>query len=92
METVALKDILNCKIYPNPVHSILNLEYELKKDARVHFQLFTIDGVPVKAISPKNRTKGTYRETLDCSSLSARNYVLRITANDLFIKEVIIKK
>jgi len=47
--------------------------------------------MPVKAISPKKKSKGVYYETLDCSSLHSRDYVLRITANDLFINEVIIK-
>jgi len=91
-ETVNLNDILICKLYPNPVNSILNIEYELKQDSKVSFQLFTIEGVFLKSISPKQRTKGTYYETLDCSSLSTRNYVLRIIANDLFANKVIIKK
>jgi len=91
-ETASLKDVLTCRLYPNPVSSTLNLEYELKQNATVSFQLFTIDGVSLKAISPKQRSKGAYRETLDCSSLPARNYVLRITANGLFANEVIIKK
>ena len=91
-ETANLKDIMICKLYPIPVHTVLNLDYELKKDAMVSFQLFSIDGIPVKAIGLKKRTKGNYRETLDCSSLPERNYVLRIMANDLFVNEVIIKK
>jgi len=91
-ETANLKDIMTCKLYPNPVHSILNLEYELKQDANVGFQLFTINGVLLKTISPKKHIKGNYHETMDCSSLSAKDYVLRITANDLSVNEVIVKK
>jgi len=33
-ETASLEDIMTCKLYPNPVHSILNLEYELKQELR----------------------------------------------------------
>jgi len=91
-EAVSLTDMLICKLYPNPVSSVLNMEYELKKDATVGFQLFTIDGALLKAIVPKQRKKGVYRETLDCSSLPVKSYVLRIAANGLFMNEVIIKK
>ncbi|MCL1934032.1 MAG: T9SS type A sorting domain-containing protein [Candidatus Azobacteroides sp.] len=91
-ETANLKDILTCKIYPDPVSALLTLEYELKADAKVGFQLFAINGHPVKTIHAKNRVKGIYSETLDCSSLLPGNYILRITANNLFMNEVIIKK
>lgn len=91
-EMLHLKDILTCQLYPNPVSSILHIKYELAQDATVNFQLFTIEGVLLKSITPKQRTAGTYSETLDCSSLATRNYVLRITANDLVANEVIIKK
>ena len=87
-----LEDILTCRIYPDPVNTLLNLEYELKADAKVSFQLFAIDGHPVKSINPRNRAKGVYSETLDCSSLHPGDYILRITANNLFMNEVIIKK
>jgi hypothetical protein len=91
-ELVSIEDILTCKLYPNPVGSILNIAYELKRESQVSFQLFTIDGILLRAINRKQETKGVYRETLDCSSLPAKNYVLRIMANDFFANEVIIKK
>jgi len=91
-KTVTLEDIMTCKIYPNPVESILNLEYDLKEDAKVSFELYSIDGIPVKKISLKAKNKGIYNESIDCSKLQTKNYVLRIIANDLFVNEIIIKK
>lgn len=91
-KTVALEDIMDCKIYPNPVTSVLNLKYELKQDAKVAFELYSIEGVPVKKIQAKSQKAGMYYESVDCSSLYPKNYVLRITANNMFINEVIIKK
>jgi hypothetical protein len=91
-KTVTLEDIMTCKIYPNPVESYLNLEYELKEDAKVSFELYTMTGLPVKKIVPKKKNKGMYYETLDCSSLQPKNYVLKITANNLFVNEIIVKK
>ena len=91
-ESLTLSDILHCKIYPNPVHDLLNLEYEVKQDATVSFQLFTIYGLPVKQIGPMKKTRGVYYETFNFSSLTDKNYVLRITANNLFVNDVIMKK
>ena len=91
-KTVSLEDIMTCKIYPNPVESTLYLEYEMKRDAKVSFQLYTISGNPVKLANPRQRTKGSYSETIDCSNLQPRQYVLRITADDKFVNEVVIKK
>jgi len=91
-KTLTLKDIMTCKIYPNPVESILNLEYDLKEDARVSFELYSIEGMPVKKISPIAKNKGIYSEAIDCSNLQSKNYVLRIIANEVFVNEIIIKK
>lgn len=91
-KTVTLMDIMSCKIYPNPVESIMNLEYELKEDAKVAFELYSLDGMPVKKIAPRSKSKGMYYETLDCSTLYPKNYVLRITANGTFVNQIIIKK
>ena len=91
-KTITLEDIMTCKIYPNPVISQMNLEYELKQDAKVSFELYSIEGMPVKKVSAKSRTKGIYDETIDCSNLQTKNYILRIIANDVFVNEIIIKK
>ena len=91
-EKVKLSDILICTIYPNPVHNLLNLDYELKREANVGFQLASVFGLPVKTIAPRKKPAGVYHETIDCSALHDKNYVLRITANELFVNEVIMKK
>ena len=92
VKTVTLEDVIACKTYPNPVESIMNLEYELKQDARVSFELYSIEGLPVKKIKAQQRSKGRYNETINCSNLRPNNYVLRITVDNLSINEVIIKK
>ncbi|MDR1714465.1 MAG: T9SS type A sorting domain-containing protein [Prevotella sp.] len=91
-KTVTLEDIMVCKLYPNPVESMLNIEYELEEDAKVSFELYSIEGMPVKRIQAKLQKAGIYCETLDCSSLYPKNYVLRITANGMFVNEIVIKK
>lgn len=90
---VSIEDIMLCTIYPNPVESTLYLDYELKQDARVSFQLYSIDGMPIRSTNPKFKEQGIYSEVLDCSLLqSKKTYILRIIANDIIVIEKIIKK
>ena len=89
---VTLEDIMRCKIYPNPVVSVLNINYELKEDAKVSFDLYSLEGFLVRKVKAKLQKTGMYYENVDCSNLPSKNYVLRITANDFYINEVIIKK
>jgi hypothetical protein len=91
-KTVTLEDLMTCKVYPNPVISQMNLAYDLKQDAKVSFELYSIEGLSVKRIKAQQKPAGTYTETIDCSGLRPNNYVLRITANGLFVNEIIIKK
>lgn len=91
-KTVTVENMMTCKIYPNPVESQMSLEYELKQDAKISFELYSIEGLPIRKIKAQQKTAGTYTETIDCSSLRPNNYILRITANNLFVNQVIIKK
>lgn len=90
--TVSVADIMICRIYPNPVETIMNLEYELKEDTKVSFEIYSLDGMLVKKLQSKPKKAGSYNESIDCSSLSPKNYVLRITANGALVNQVIIKK
>ena len=91
-KTVSLEDIMTCKIYPNPVVSVMNIEYELKEDAKVSFELYSIEGFLVRKIKAKLQKAGMYYENVDCSNLSPKNYALRIIADGVFVNEIIIKK
>ena len=91
-KTVTLEDLMTCKIYPNPVESQMTLAYDLKEDAKVSFELYSIEGLPIRKIKAQHKTKGQYTETIDCSNLRPNSYILRITANNLTVNEIIIKK
>ena len=91
-KAIEIADIMLCKAYPNPVETRLTIEYELKEEAQVSFQLVSMQGSPVKTISKKQQNAGYYHETIDCSGLHQRSYVLRITANNQFVNQTIIKK
>lgn len=89
---VAIDDILICKIYPNPVETNLHLEYTMKQDAKVSFELYSIDGMLIRGIKSKQLNVGTYTNDIDCMDLTPRVYILKISANNISMKEVIIKK
>lgn len=91
-KTIALEDVMICKVYPNPVKTYLSLEYELKTDAKVSFLIYSLDGNLMRTIKGKQRTKGDYYETLDCSSLPNKTYILRIVANGTFVNEKLMKR
>ena len=92
IKEITLEDILTCKVYPNPVITTMNLEYEIKEDADVSFQLYSVTGNMVKTIRNKRRPVGKYTETMDCSGIQPGNYVLRIEANGVRGNYVIVKK
>lgn len=92
VKTATLDDIMECRMFPNPVELVLNIEYTLKKNANVSFYIYSMEGNIVKMIKNKFQKAGTYYEYINCYSLQRRNYVLRITADDKFTNEVIIKK
>ncbi|WP_165044977.1 T9SS type A sorting domain-containing protein [Dysgonomonas sp. ZJ709] len=91
-KSVFIEDIVSCKIYPNPVESLLTLDYEVKLDAKIAFEIYSMDGMPVKRVKAQDRKPGRYYESIDCSNLYPRNYILRITVNNLVVNEKIIKK
>lgn len=92
IKSVTIDDIITCKIYPNPVSSFMNLKYDLLLDADISFELYSIEGMPVKRIKNSFKKAGTYEDYIDCTSLHPKSYVLRITANGKFLNEIIIKE
>lgn len=88
----SIEDYITCELYPNPVVSTLNLKYELTQDAKVSFELYSIEGMPVKKIKAQSKTAGTYYESIDCSNLQSKSYVLRIMADEFMLNQVVIKK
>lgn len=78
--------------YPNPIETDLFVEYYLNQDAKVGISLYDMSGKQIITISEKNQEKGLYYETIECSSLIAGNYILRLVVNNEIINEKILKK
>jgi hypothetical protein len=89
---VSIPGVLSCKLYPNPVETVLTVAYEVSMKANVSFGLYSIDGFPVEILPARPHEPGTYSLTFNCSGLFPRNYILRVTANDKVANGLVIKK
>lgn len=87
-----LEDYITYKIYPNPVDTELNIAYTMKEDATVNFELYYMGGALARKIERLNQSIGDHSETINCSGLMQGNYVLRITVNNTFENEKILKR
>ena len=77
---------------PNPASTILNIEYNLEQEASVVITLYSsVHGI-VKTIPLKNRQRGLYTETIDCSALLPGVYIIKFDVKDESVSNVILKK
>ncbi len=87
-----LSGYISYKIYPNPVSTLLTIEYTIKEEVPVSFELFSFDGNVIRKVAKQTYQKGDYTESFVMSGLMKGNYILRITANNEFVNEKIIKE
>ena len=79
-------------LYPNPVANDLYIEYLLEENATVNISLYDMGGKLIKSLPETIQHAGVYYETVDCTSLSTGNYILRLNVNEKVINEKILKK
>ena len=90
-QVVPIENLVSYQIYPNPISTNLNIGYTMKVDNPITIQLFSLEGNLVKQVKKDWLTKGDYQESINCSNLNQGNYILRITINNSFVNEKIIK-
>ena len=84
-------NVISFKVYPNPIsNDLLNIEYELKKDAPVNFILLDNMGKEVYKIN-ENQTSGKHIDKMNLQSLSTGLYYLEVIINDKGDTQPIIK-
>ncbi|PCH67150.1 MAG: hypothetical protein COC01_06380 [Bacteroidetes bacterium] len=87
-----LLDITNFKVYPNPTHNKIIIEYSLERDNRVEISIYDIIGKKLQNIVNKSQNKGDYYYTFDFKEFDfqAGNYFLKIVlANEVVVKKVV---
>ncbi len=69
---------LNFKVYPVPFNDILNIEYQLKKDAHVQISIYDVNGKLVQTIVSANKQVGDYKLIVNANSFEKGMYILKL--------------
>ena len=68
-------------VYPNPVVNIVNVEYQIKSVATVKFEIYSMTGAKVIALTACTKPIGEFTEMLSVGTLLPGMYVLNITVD-----------
>ncbi len=83
--------INSARIYPNPISSNTNIDFDLKTDENVSIDLFDIQGKLIKSILPlEKRLAGSHRENIDCSDIVAGTYFCNIKMGETIVNEKVV--
>ncbi|NDW17921.1 T9SS C-terminal target domain-containing protein [Dysgonomonas sp. 216] len=77
--------------YPNPIASLLNIEYYLTYDVDVSISLYDVSGKKITGIYQYNKQAGLYQESINCFGLSSGTYFLHFNIGNEQIVEKILK-
>lgn len=83
---------LSYNFYPNPVESVLNIEYYLEKPSSVTISLYNLEGRLMKTVTKSISFSGVYTETIDCSQLSKGTYIISVATGYKMYSDKVIKK
>ncbi len=70
------------QVYPSPASSSLFIEFQLKENADVSIDLFTINGKHYKSLMKDNYPAGEHKVDIDANALKSGYYLLNIRLND----------
>jgi len=77
-QTINQKPVI--KLYPNPVSSILNVNYTLFAQNNVKINIYDITGKIVRTIDYQNNPIGIFNKTINCSDLDRGTYILELVS------------
>lgn len=78
--------------YPNPVHTTLEFEYYLSREAVICYELYTLSGMLFYKTNPEKIRGGAHEHQIDMSQYANGVYILRVRMNENIYSEKIIKK
>ena len=74
-------DVLNTLVYPNPIHDLVNVQFELLKSSNVTIELMDIQGKLIQRMD-LGMKNGVVQTTLNTENLNKGAYFLRIQTNE----------
>ncbi len=69
------------KVYPNPVSSVANVNFNIKQSGNVSFNVYDLRGRLVKTQTLTQQTKGSGKYTFDCSNFENGTYIIQMISN-----------
>ena len=96
--TIGIDELLNkanswqVNVFPNPANNLLNIRYNLPAEDKITITIFDLQGKLLLETNAGARVKGEHQESLDISSLSAGQYVCRLSGQKNTISKNIIKQ
>ena len=83
----------NIRIYPNPVTSVLNFEFNLSELSAVNLKIYNMQGLLVKSFQQNSCTIGLQSIVLDMENIESGIYLIRVSTNkNSFSKKIIVSK
>ena len=76
-------DEIQFGIYPNPAHSVANIDLNLVNSGNVSVQIYTLNGQLVKSQSEGKMVSGAHKLTVNTTDLSAGTYMITIDVDGL---------
>ena len=75
------KNITSLKVYPNPVSTNANVEYNLKRTSDVKINIYDLTGKLISSEQLNNQVPGKHNYNFNVSSYNKGTYILSITSN-----------
>ena len=73
--------VISFTMFPNPSSDEVTLAYEMKETGNISIDVFDITGKNVRSLLNDNIAAGTFKKSFNIASLTAGNYIVRLTAN-----------
>jgi len=79
------------KIFPNPITSAINLEYELAQKANIKISIYDHLGREIRILTQGPQSVGKHRAIFDISTLPSGIYLCRLQVGDRVMVERLVK-
>jgi hypothetical protein len=75
-------DLKVLTLYPNPANQLLNIAFESTQNSTIAILITDVQGSLVKQLNSSNNQHSVFKESIDCSNLSAGLYQVTIQQNN----------
>lgn len=77
-------------IFPNPVNSLANIQFDLKQSSNVNLSIYNLHGIRIATLTNKSLSKGNHRFQWNARQADPGIYFVRLSANDFISSKKLI--